>query len=621
MYIRSRTNHLKNGKQQTSYTLVEGHRVDTNCRSRTLLNLGKDFSIQREHWRSITDEVAHRLRKKEKRVLQNEWHEQTVEDIIKRLKEKNYAIDGPRDNRLRVMVSLLRLDDCRSVGGERLAMHAMAMLGFQKALQSLGWSSRDQKMASILVMGRMLFPGSELKTYQWMLQASVVLEILDLESHPPSLTSLYLTGDLLYEHKNQLIQELFKKAQGLFDFKPMVSFYDLTHVYCTGQQEHSDLKKHGRSQEKRSHCPLVSLALLMDPSGFPVDVQIHEGNVREPKTLKKAVASLGTDKPLVVMDAGISTKENLDFLKSQGLDWIRVLRGQKPAAPQGKPDARMTLEGGTVLKAWSMEKKDGEHLIWVHSSQRQKKEEAILERHRTAFETALIRLHEGLSMPKRMKHYDQVMRKVGRLEKKHSLVACQYQVTVHKDKTSDLATSVTFKQFMGYQQRSETTGIGVIRTSMVDWPLKKVVLQYIQLNDMEQTFRCLKSTLGLRPLHHQIDIRIEAHLWISILAYYVVHCIRKTLRTGDIDSDWSTIRWALSSWQRGSVTLYQTKTKKHKYRMDAQPSMAQGEIANILGMPIKRHLKKWDGVPIDRAMSFLKKPKTKKPNAKEKSTI
>ena len=587
MYIRGKPNTLKNGTKRISYGLHITKRVNGLPRAKTILNLGMDFSVPKKDWDHVCRQVTARLTKQSTILDHDDPYKDVVKDIVKELLEKGFDITKPMDERITVTPYKIRFKDVRSVGGERVALQALEHLGFDAFLKSKGMSLRYRKIAAMLVVGRMLKPSSERKLHDWIEKESSISELLHMETDKPCLSSLYRVGEALYGYNKELMDNLFGKAKDFFGFKPMVALYDLTNTYYTGSSKDSELLARGKSKEKRKDCPLVSLAMTIDGSGFPLRAKIYPGNISEPKTLGDAVASLGGLKPLVVMDAGLSTKDNLALLKDRGLGWITVVRGHKESVPDRVPDATIETQSGSLLKAWELEEKDGDRRIQVYSPGRKLKEDAILEKFRKDYEGALLDLEAGLSKPRCLKHYDRVLKRVGKLEERYKLVSGQYQVKVKKKRGSNLASAISFSRLALYDKHTTGAGTKILRTSQKAWSIEQVVRQYHQLNDIEQTFRSLKSNLGLRPIFHQKDIRIEAHIFISILAYYAVHLIRTQLKKEGIHSDWNTLKDVLNTWKRGSVRLYQNKDIQHTYRMDEDIEGVPCEIASILKLPLE----------------------------------
>jgi len=345
---------------------------------------------------------------------------QASQDIAQRLKASGYVIHDPRDDRDAILTNEIEHTDTRTVGGERVALKALQLLGFPKILQTLNFNRNQIHWATALVVGRMLSPSSELQTLEWMKERSSILDLLDANS--PGKQSLYDVGDLLYNHRGAIMETLFGNTKTLLGFEETIIFYDLTNTFYTGRQQ-GDLLKFGRSKEKRSNCPLVTLAVVLDGSGFPRTANILPGNASEPATLKQAIAQLNGDKPTVIMDSGIATEANIAYLKEQGLGWICVERSKTPRVPEGKPNETFQTTTKTRIRAWSLGVKDQELRVYLHSEAKQAGSDQILEKKRTEFEEAVASLNEGLSIKGRPKKYAVIEQKIGRLTEKYKKVA------------------------------------------------------------------------------------------------------------------------------------------------------------------------------------------------------
>ncbi len=180
--------------------------------------------------------------------------------------------------------------------------------------------------------------------------------------------------------------------------------------------------------------------------------------------------------------------------------------------------------------------------LYVVSEGKKKAETSILGLRRNRFEAALEKRHGGLPVKGRIKRYDKVLESVGRLKQRFSAVARPYEITVEKAKTDPNASAVRFKRRPQYDEADEGAGAYVLRTSHVDWDIEAVLRSYWRITDIEATFKSLKSELGLRPIWHQLDRRIAAHLRIAVLAYHAVHLIRTRLAARGIHKGWASIR-------------------------------------------------------------------------------
>jgi len=226
MYIRSKSRTLKSGAQADTFSLVESHRVNGMSKQRTLLNLGQDFSIPKAQWRTLSRLVMEGLRGYETLPLEDEALRTASQTIIQRLKGKGYDIHDPRDDRDAILTGEIHHTDTRTVGGERVALRALHLLGFAEILRALKLNQDQLHWATALVVGRMLSPGSELQTHQWMSERSSILELL--RAKRPSERSLYDVGDLLYQHRKSIMDGLFGNTRELLGFGETIVFYDLT---------------------------------------------------------------------------------------------------------------------------------------------------------------------------------------------------------------------------------------------------------------------------------------------------------------------------------------------------------------------------------------------------------
>ena len=589
MYIRQRIHTRKNGEQRIGYGLLECRRVNGVPKQKTILNLGSNFDIAERDWPHVTSSVIDALRGQQRVLLEDYKIRTVVEDIVRRLRAKDYDVDAGRDDRDHIITDEVHHRDARTVGGERICLQALQQVGFMDLLRALGMRERHVRLSAALVVGRTLSPGSEAHTYDWMMDASSILELLELEDDPPCNSTLYRVGDRLWDLREQLMDGLYGNAKEMFGFRETILFYDLTNTFYTGRKQ-GELLRYGRSKEKRTDCPLVTLALTLDASGFPRTVEILPGNASEPDTLKQAIEKLDGACPTVIMDAGIATAANIAYLKEQRLDWICVARTRTPAAPER--DADVDTNGDRPVRAWQLFNQEGELRVYVHSAARKATGDRMLENRRAKFEAAIEKLHAGLSKPNCMKDYTKVQVKVGRLQEKHKRVSYQYKVRVLKKPDSTHAKAVTYTHQPAYDTQTKASGGYILRTSHTDWSIERVVRTYWRLAEIERTFRSLKSELGLRPIYHRKDARIEAHIFLSVLAYHAVHLIRTKLKQYNIHDSWATLQFELNQWRRITTVLPETRDRCILLRQDTDLPSFRRQIALIMGLKPHRYTKK-----------------------------
>jgi len=559
MFIRSREKRRKDGSLYQGFVLLESHRVGGVPKQKTLLNLGIDFAVPRSQWGDLTACVEARLEGKLLLPLDQEdtQFQDAVDDLVTKLKDAGYRKETHYHW---IHVDGIQHTNSRTVGGERLCLHVLDEIGFGDLLHDLGFPDTHVKLACAQVIGRALSPGSELHTYDWLKHESSMLELLDMDL--PCLSSLYRCSDRLHKHRRTILDRLLSSTDHMLDFDETILFYDLTNTYVEGSG-HEDITAHGRSKEKRNDCPLVAIGMTLNAAGFPCNVEFLKGNVSEPSTLKDALVGLKGKRPTVVMDAGISTQENLDYIRDQGMDWICVDRRATPPKPTTAPEAQFTTAGGVPIKAWTLSHEEGERLVYLHSEAKQWKEDQILAKKCADFEAVLTEINGKLSRPRCLKNYAKVMRKIGRLEQIYRKVSHLYEIKVTKKRGTKNAASITFTKRAGYADRRDAVGGYVLRTSHTDWTLMEIAKKYGQLTEIESAFRVMKSDLGLRPIYHHDPARIAGHLFITVLAYFLVQLIQARLHEKNIFKSWWAVRKQLNRIQR--VTSLLPRGRRHPY--------------------------------------------------------
>ncbi|MCP3879363.1 MAG: transposase, partial [Sulfitobacter sp.] len=276
-----------------------------------------------------------------------------------------------------VDVDSLELLRPRSVAVEHVALEALRQVGLEQKCKELGFTQPQLSTAIGTIVGRMVAPGSELYTHEWLQQHSGLGELIEHDFATTHLMQLYRISDRLLKHKAVLERFLYRRERDLFEFEEIITLYDLTNTYFEGEGRGNANAALGKSKEKRTDCPLVTLALVLDGSGFPKKSEIFAGNVSEAQTLETMVRKLASPEaahaPTVVMDAGIATEENMDWLVANDYRYLVVSRKRhrqfsEDAAVRVKDDGDRRVQVQRVIN------ETGEVELYCHSAQREKKE-------------------------------------------------------------------------------------------------------------------------------------------------------------------------------------------------------------------------------------------------------
>ena len=593
-------------KVYESLQLVESCRTEAGPRQKLLLNLGP-IPLEKEDYKAFTQELQARLtgqtqllRKRRKDSLVS----QLVNDAYERLMRKTAQPiqTGPEREMKRIDVNSQEISQCRSVGGEYVCHLFWKKLGLPEFLKSVNVSDANMALIEALVVGRLMAPGSEGATREWLEKRSGLWDLLKL-NEVPSLSGFYRAGDVLFSHKDKLETHLQAQETRLFDLKNTMVFYDLTNTYFEGRAEKNSKAKFGHSKEKRYDCKLVTLGLVVDEQGFAKHSQLFSGSESEGSTLKGMIEKLGIPQEkkavTVVLDAGIATAKNLEWLKENGYGYIVCHRGKAPKNPNGTDIAPETIhsmsETDTQIKVVRYEVEDDTYLK-CRSEKRALKETGIRTQKETRFLAELTHLQSGLSIPRRTKSYTRILEILGRLKERYPSVSRLYEVTVvpEADKeVTDPSLQATALQWTKkedvYQEAIDSEGDYTLRTNRSEWGTSEIWNAYISLGRVETAFRNMKSHLGFRPIFHQCEERADAHLFMSVLAYHLLQAIEHTLRQRGDTRSWWTIRNTLSTHQAYTLTYDELSDSqewiKHHVRSTSLPDHDQKHIYSLLAVP------------------------------------
>ena len=608
MYIRRTTiKSRKNGEPYYTYRLVESVRTSKGVRQHTLLNLGSNFSCSRESWPDLAKRIGEIISGQKPLfppASDLEDAAQRYAALIIQSKNRADGIDGDNTSSSdyrNVDISTLEFMRPRSIGIEHVAYEALRQLQLDKKLQELGLNKHQLCTAIGTVIGRMIEPGSELATHYWLQHHTGLGELLGYDYESMKLTRMYQTSDILLKHKQELEQHLYERQRSIFKFEETITLYDLTNTYFEGSGKYNNLAAHGHSKEKRTDCPLVTLALVLDSSGFPIRSKVFAGNASEPQTLAEMINGLkgsplrqaeSTEqqqlfeqgKPTIVMDAGIATEDNLNWLKKEQYHYLVVSRKRYREFLEKKAVVVKTDKDCTVKAYKKINDKTGEVELYCHSTRREDKERAIYNRFSTRFEEALDKLDSGLHKKGCVKKYDKVLVSLGRLKQKYSRAAKNYRITVNKDKKTGNAVRIIKKRKELPNSTDSYPGVYCLRTNQNTWDESTLWRTYTMLTDLEAVFRSLKSELGLRPVFHQKTKRVSGHLFITLLAYHLIHTIRCQLKMKNIHSSWSNLRKQLKGQDRITVSMKCQNGETVHIRKSTRPEPRQQVIYDALGL-------------------------------------
>jgi transposase len=604
MYIRkTKTKNLDDGGAYYTYRIVESVRMGKQVKQHTLLNLGKDFAIDSEHWPLLTARIE--------QLLEGSNHQQELfhladdlTQLLESLAQRYSALivaklaqpvddASPESDYHTVDINHVEALQARSIGVETLAWHALLQLQLDQKLTALGFNKVELAAAVGSIIGRVASPGSELHTHDWLQSRSALGELLDHDYGNTSLTRLYTISDKLLKYQTALETFLSGQEQTLFDLNRSIVLYDLTNTYFEGQCSQNPKAQFGRSKEKRSDCPLVTLGLVLDGEGFPLSSQVFPGNASEPGTLELMLDGLQiknpfpqVTKPVIIMDAGIASAENIAWLTERDYHYLVVSRERTVKNPRDQDSAVMVreTEHSKVCVYSETDEETKETRLYCHSEQKAKKEQSIRNRFHVRMEESLDKLHGGLNKKGTVKKYTKILERIGRLREKNQRVSQDYRIEVIADDEKINAIRIEWQREPQSKQKDQHCGVYCLRTNIPDWPEEQLWTTYIMLTEIEATFRSLKTELGLRPVYHQKEERVTGHLFITLLAYHLVHTLRFQLKQQGIHLSWESIRNIMSTQQRITITLPTDDNKMIHLRTTTKAEVRQKQIYDALNI-------------------------------------
>ena len=583
--------------------MVKNH---TGPRQRIVMNLGK-VDLKKPDWRRLAFALEGKLSGQDT-LLDEPKINKAADAAMKnydfyKIRKKNKA---PKGRSLTIDPQKVSATACRSLGPELVGNDAWDRLSMDTILKDVGLNKKSRGLAKAVVLARLISPASEASTLKWIKERSSVAEIINTDLLSLKKDPIYEIADILLYHKEAIEKLLREKEKDIFPGSSTLFLYDLTNTYFEGQCKNNSIAKRGKSKEKRSDCPLICLALLVDSRGYPIFSQIYEGNKSEPVTLTSVLDRLEDDvkktlfsaRPTIVADRGIATKDNIALLVERGYPYMVIERKRKEAdykkefeKAEGSFD-KIVKDDGTIY--FKKIKAGGLARLLVLSQAKKQKEEAMDTLKESRFLEDAGKLKKSVSRGSIML-LPKIQIRIGRLMQKYSTVAKYYDMDTETD-TSDkkVLTLKVSKKKEKRDDRKVLTGCYVIETTHIDMAAADILKSYHSLTRIEAAFKSLKTDLGIRPVYHQTAERSMGHLFISVLAYHLLNTIELALASKGERVKWFTIKDELSTHMRTTVILTGTDGGIYHTRVSSRPETRHREIYELLGIkdPLKRiHLK------------------------------
>ena len=579
----------KDGKNHTYWSLVETVRTADGPRQRRLCYLSELNDSAQARWLK-TIEVF------------NEQGE------TQQLKLFPSDVETPADDPqvARVLLNKVRLERTRQFGACWLGLEVWKRLAldrfFEGAVDEHAADVPWSRVTAVLAINRLCAPGSELAIEERWYPSTALDDLLGIEEDKINDTRLYRCLDRILPHKTKLEQHLKQRYGELFGAEFDVLLYDLTSSYVEGAAEKNPMMRRGYSRDHRPDCEQMVIALIVNTEGFPFSYETFDGNRADVSTMETILRMVerkyGKARRIWVMDRGIVSEENLAAIRRRGGqylvgtprsqmkqfeaellkdDWIRVrpeVEVKKVAIPQGE-----------------------ETFILCRTSGRKEKEKAIRNRFSTRMEDALKRLARTIETG-RLKDRNKMERRLGRIQASHPQVNDLYEVAL-RDTPEGIrlhwAIQEDRKVWRGLRE-----GAYMLRTNLQTGTAEELWSRYMQLTEAEASFRALKSELSIRPLFHQLESRVKAHVMVAFLGYALWVTIKHLLKRRQAitpQASESGVNNAqplsamkalalLSTLQSADIVLPTTDGREIRLRRITEPTAEQKSLLQQLGLSL-----------------------------------
>jgi len=582
----------KDDKEHTYWSLVETVRTPDGPRQKTLCYLGELNSSAQARWLRTVE------------VLNEQGEAQ-------QLKLFPSQVEAPAGDPqvARVLLNKVRLERTRQFGACYLGVQLWKRLEldrfFEQAIDDKSADVPWSRVAAVLAINRLCAPGSELAIEQRWYPSTALDDLLAIEEGKINDTRLYRCLDRILPHKTKLERHLKQRYGELFGAEFDVLLYDLTSTYVEGAAEKNPMMRRGYSRDHRPDCEQMIIALIVNSEGFPFSYETFDGNRADVSTLETILRMVerkyGQARRIWVFDRGVVSEENLAAIRKRGGQYLvgTPRRQLKQFEAEVLKDDWTRVRPEVEVKQVALPQGE-ETYILCRTAGRQEKEQAIRKRFSSSMEDALQRLEKTIATG-RLKDRYKMERRLGKIQARHPQVNNLYEVSLR-----DTAEGV--RLFWQVKEESKTwresrDGAYLLRTNLQAETVPELWSKYMQLTEAEASFRALKSELSIRPLFHQREPRVKAHVMVAFLGYALWVTLKYLLKcqTAIVPASVSGVQTTqplspmralalLATLQSADIVLPTTDGHEIRLRRITEPTAEQRALLLQLGISLPEHL-------------------------------
>ncbi len=491
----------------------------------------------------------------------------------------------------------VRVEGVRDFGGCWLGLEIADRLDLIPLLERLLPGGREDipwsMVAMTLVLMRLCEPSSELGIAEHLYEWSTLPDLLGIPAEKVNDDRLYRALDRLLPHKVEMEKHLKERLGELFDMEYDLLLYDVTSTYFEGECAHNGQAMRGYSRDHRPDCKQVCIALVVSREGLPLGYEVFAGNRADVTTVEDIVekieAQYGTAGRIWVMDRGMISQDNLEYLRAGGRHYI-----------VGTPKSQLRRFEQELLKAdWQQVREglevklcpspDGEEsFILCRSAERVAKEKAIHDRFERRIEKGLVKLTD--SCRKKKQKLGAIERRVGRLLEGNSRAAGLFRVQVVERVGG--GTDVIWEKVEDWRAWAKLSeGCYLLRSNITDWDAEQLWRAYIQLTEAEAAFRIQKGDMGIRPIWHQKEERVQAHILVCFLAYVLWKMLGQMCKRAGLGNEPRKVFNEIAQIKVVDVLMPTKQGTVIRNRCIAQPTKPQAVLLQMLGLHLPQRMK------------------------------
>jgi transposase len=596
MFLR-RSTRIHKGKTYTNYQLVESVRTPNGPRQRTICSLGDLGPGSRETWIKRARKLEHAVVGQQD--LLDRRSNPEFDAVVEKAKaqRQRHAAQPSAEETITVNPGKVTTERHREAGPVHVGHQFWLRLGLDEILKENGLAETTRQLACAMTLNRLIYPTSEHAMPAW-IRRTALDDLFGQNFDDLVEDSLYRVMDALHSHRASIEAALVARERSLFNLDPTLYLYDLTSTYFEGLAAANPKAQRGHTRDGRPDCKQVVIGLVVGREGFPICHEVFAGNTQDGVTLATMLDRLSARAGLaagatVVIDRGLASADNIALLKSRNLHYIvagrqserdewlatfaddvgftQVIRQPSPTNPHQKKtrvDVQF-VEG------------EGCNYVLCRSEQRIAKDKAIREKHEQRLIADLERLAKRIAKG-RLTKADKISEAIGRLKERYPRVARFYEMS-YDAKTKSLSHQRIEAK---YQTAQQLDGTYLLKTDRSDLSADEAWRIYALLSRAEDAFRDMKTPLAERPIFHQLQHRVESHIFLCLLAFHLLVAIEKTLRDNGVHTSWATVRDTLKTHQVSTVVL-PTNGRYLRMRMAATPDPEVKELYKRLDISAK----------------------------------